>query len=155
MSTILMFALKALIAVGAFAVAGRWIASHLPAVNVHTPSAKLNAIVDTLGNACEAVVKAELGSDLLTQIASAIVNGQPVAGPLAGALPGLKQQVIQQIGPAIQQALVEALGSSDAADKRVTTQVLVAARAHALESAKAITSLADGHKLVVPVANPS
>jgi hypothetical protein len=150
MSPIVLFAIKALIATGAVAAAGHWIAAHLPSVNVHTPSAKLNAIIDTLGNACEQVVKAELNGDLLSQVIDAVVNGQAIAGPLSAALPGLKQLVLQQVGPAIQAALAAALGGNDAAERRLTTEVLAAAHAHALETAKTISTLADGRKLVVP-----
>ena len=155
MSPIVLFGIKALIATGAVAAAGHWIAAHLPSVNVHTPSAKLNAIVDTLGNACEAVVKAELNGDLLTQVIDAVVNGKAIAGPLTAALPGLKQFVLQQVGPAVQTALAEALGSDDAAEKRLTTEVLAAAHAHALATAKTIVTLGDGHKLVMPTPSAS
>lgn len=150
MSPIVEFALKALIATGAVAAAGHWIASRLPPIHAHTASAKLNSIIDTIGNACEAVIKAELNGDLLTQVATAVVNGQAIAGPLAANLPDLKAAVLAQVGPAVQQALAEALGSSDAADKRLTTEVLAAAHAHATESAKIIMTLADGHKVVAP-----
>ena len=148
MSPLVVYAIKILLATGALAAAGRLIASKLPAVNVHTPSAKLNQIIDTVGNAAENVVKAELQGDLLTQVASAIANGQAIAGPLASQLPALVSAVETQIGPAIVAALGEALGSDDAAQKRLTTEILVAAHDHATESLNLKTTLASGRVLV-------
>lgn len=146
------FGLKLLLASGVVAGAGAWLAKKIPAVNVHTSNQRLNVALDLLGNACEAVVKAELNGPLLEQLARAAANGQSMAGPIVDELPRLRQLVLDQVGPSVQAALNALLKGDNAAELRATTELLAKARDFSLEHARFIVTLPDGHKLVAPAA---
>ena len=132
MSALALLALKALLATGALAVAGRFIASKIPAVQVHTGHERFDAVANIVGNAAEKVIKAELSGPLLTDVVSSAINGQGVRVPLTNSLPALKDQVLAQVGPAVQDSLKSLLGA-DGANDHVETALLVAAHDHALD----------------------
>lgn len=150
-----------LVSCGAGFIIVKWVNAKMPVVDVHTKSALLNKILDTIGNAAESLVKSVLNGNDIDALISGFAAGESPAALMAGLLPDLLKSLNAAIGPVLSTALSELLGGDQKANDTMSQAILAVVHdivgllgVHKPAVGGQIVHLPSGHLLVVPAGQP-
>lgn len=97
--------------------AAAWAMNKIPRVNIHTKSALVDKLVNTLANGAIDVAKAGLSHADLDGLLAAMASGTPIGVALGALLPGLEAATIAAAPQAAGTVLASLLGQQQAADR--------------------------------------